>query len=89
VAALLGQDFELEFDEGELRLTVASGEGMWRLFTNYDGAAKTHVDSLPPPRAEEYRRAFIDHHERYSANGRVSVPRRYLLTLGRRRGGSG
>ena len=87
VAELLGQDFELEFEEGELRLTPASGEEMWRLFTRYDGAAKAHVDSLHPPRAQEYRRAYIAHHERHRANGRISVPRRYLLTLGRRREG--
>jgi SAM-dependent methyltransferase len=89
VAALLGPAFELEFEEGEVRLTAASGEDMWRLFTNYDGAAKAQVDSLDPRRAEEYRCAFIAYHERYRANGRISLPRRYLVTLGRRRGGSG
>ena len=62
---------------------------MWHLFTSYDGAAKAQVHSLGPRRAEEYRRAYIDHHERYRANGRISLPRRYLVTLGRRRGGSG
>jgi hypothetical protein len=89
VAELLGQEFELEFEEGELRLTAGSGEEMWHLFTSYDGAAKAQVHSLDPRRAEEYRRAYIDHHERYRANGRISLPRRYLVTLGRRRGGSG
>jgi hypothetical protein len=89
VAELLGQEFELQFEEGELRLTAGSGKEMWRPFTSYDGAAKAHVDFLHPPRAEEYRRAFIAYHERYRANGRISLPRRYLLTLGRRRGGSG
>lgn len=89
VATLLGPAFELEFEEGELRLTAASGEEMWRLFTSSDGAAKAQVDSLDPQRAKEYRRAFIDHRERFRANGRIDCPRRYLLTLGRRRGGSG
>jgi SAM-dependent methyltransferase len=89
VAELLGQEFELEFEEGELRLTAGSGEEMWHLFTSYDGAAKVQVHSLDRRRAEEYRRAYIDHHERHRANGRISLPRRYLVTLGRRRGGSG
>jgi SAM-dependent methyltransferase len=88
VAELLGQDFELEFEESELRLTAGSGEEMWRLYTSYDGAAKAHVDSLHRPRAQEYRRAYIAYHERHRANGRISLPRRYLLTLGRRRGSS-
>ena len=89
MAELLGQEFELQFEEGELRLTAGSGEEMWRLFTSYDGAAKAHVDSLHPRRAEEYRGAFIAYLERYRANGRISLSRRYLLTLGRRPGGSG
>jgi SAM-dependent methyltransferase len=88
LAELLGQNFELEFEEGELRLTAGSGEEMWRLYTSYDGAAKAHVDSLRRPRAQEYRRAFIAYHERHRANGRISVRRRYLLTLGWRRAGS-
>ena len=54
VAELLGHEFELEFDEGELRPTAGSGEEMWRIFTSFDGAAKAQVDSLGPRRAEEY-----------------------------------
>lgn len=45
VAELLGHELELEFDEGELRVTYESGEQMWRLFTSHDGAAKAQVDS--------------------------------------------
>ena len=59
MAGLLGQEFELDFEEGELRLTASSGEEMWRLYTSYDGAAKGHVDSLHRPRAREYRRALL------------------------------
>jgi SAM-dependent methyltransferase len=89
MAELLGQEFELEFEEGEIRMTAGSGEEMWRLFTSYDGAAKSLVDSLERRRADEYRRAYVAHHERHRANGRISLPRRYLVTLGRRRAGSG
>jgi ubiquinone/menaquinone biosynthesis C-methylase UbiE len=88
VTELLGQEFELEFEEGELQQTAKSGEEMWRHFTSYDGAAKAQVNSLDRRRAEEYRRAYVAHHERHRANGRISMPRRYLITLGRRRGGS-
>jgi SAM-dependent methyltransferase len=88
VSELLGQEFELEFEEGELRLKAGSGDEMWRLFTSYDGAAKAQVDSLHWQRAQEYRRAYIAFHERHRANGRITVPRRYLLTLGRRWAGS-
>jgi hypothetical protein len=54
---------------------------MWSRFTSYDGAAKAQVDSLGRLRAEEYRRAYIAHHERRRANGRISLPRRYLVTF--------
>jgi SAM-dependent methyltransferase len=89
VAELLGQELELDFEEGELKLTAGSGEEMWRRFTSFDGAAKAQVDSLHRRRAGEYRRAYIAYHERYRANGRISLPRRYLVTLGRRREGTG
>jgi ubiquinone/menaquinone biosynthesis C-methylase UbiE len=85
VAELLGQEFELEFEDGELRVTAESGEQMWRLFTSHDGAAKAQVDSLDPRRADEYRRAYVAHHERYRTNGHISLPRRYLVILGPRR----
>lgn len=85
VAELLGHAFELEFEEGELGLTAGSGEEMWHHFTSYDGMAKAQVDSLEPRRAEEYRRAYVAHHERHRANGRISLRRHYLVTLGRRR----
>jgi SAM-dependent methyltransferase len=88
LAELLGQEFELQFEEGELHLTAGSGDELWQLFTSHDGAAKAQVDSLHPRRAQEYRRAYVAYHERHRANGRISLPRRYLLTLGRRRAGS-
>lgn len=85
VTDLLGHAYELEFEEGELRLEAASGEDAWRLWRNHDGPAKVLVDSFDQPRAERYRRAFVEHCERHRAGDVVSLSRRYLLTIGRRR----
>jgi hypothetical protein len=85
LADLLGGDFELEFEEGEMRMTGRSGDEVWRLFRACEGPAKLLVDSLDRERAEDYRQAFVRHYERHRKGDGVSRPRRYLLTLGRRR----
>jgi SAM-dependent methyltransferase len=85
VAALLDHAYQLEFEEGELRLEAASGQEAWRLWINHDGPAKVLVDSVDRRRAERYRRAFVEHHERHRDGDVVSLTRRYLLTIGRRR----
>lgn len=85
VAALLGQAYELEFEEGEVRLEAASGQAAWDLWRNHDGPAKVLVDSLDRRRAERYRCAFVEHYERHRHGEVVGLPRRYLLTIGRRR----
>ena len=89
MAELLGQQFELEFEEGELRLTAGVRRRDVAPLHELRRGGQGPVDALDQRRAEEYRRAYVDHHERHRANGRISLPRRYLVTLGRRRGGSG
>jgi SAM-dependent methyltransferase len=85
VRRLLSGDFELELAEGELRLRAASGEHAWHLYRSHEGPAKLLVDSLDADRAERYRRAFVRHWERHRDGRGVSLPRRYLVTIGRRR----
>jgi SAM-dependent methyltransferase len=86
VSGLLGAGFELAFEEDEVAITARSGEEMWRLYTSSDGAHKATLESLDPKRKEAFRRAFVDHYERYRAGDGIRAPRNYLLTLGRRRG---
>jgi hypothetical protein len=40
---------------------------------------------LDDARAEEFHRAFVELFESYREGGRLRAPRRYLMTLGRRR----
>jgi SAM-dependent methyltransferase len=85
VRDLLGEWFELDFHEGDARLEAQSGEEMWQLFSTEFGPTKTLVESLDPERREEYRRAFVDLHERHRRDGRIDMERLYLVTRGVRR----
>jgi SAM-dependent methyltransferase len=82
---LLGDDFELQFIEAVCHWTAESGEDAWRLFTESDGPAKTGVAALPTAECDALRRDWIDYFERHRKDSRVSVPRPYLLVMGRRR----
>jgi SAM-dependent methyltransferase len=85
VTELLGADFELEFHEAICPWSAESGEATWQLFIASDGPAKAGVAALPPPQRDALHRDWVAYFERHRENDRVSVPRPYLLTLGRRR----
>ena len=85
VTELLGDAFELEFEEHASVLVAESGEAVWELFVTSYGPTKTLADSLDPERREGLRRAFVDLHDSHRASGGIRMPRTYLLTIGRRR----
>jgi hypothetical protein len=57
-----------------------------RLFIGSDGPGRTRVAALPPAERKALRLDLVDYFERHRCDGRVCVPRPYLLMLGRRRG---
>jgi SAM-dependent methyltransferase len=83
-ANLLGSAFELEFSEGEVRLTGESGEAIWRFSTSPAGPLKEFVDSMDRNRREQFHRAYVEYYERYRTESGVSVPKKYMIILGRR-----
>jgi SAM-dependent methyltransferase len=85
VRGLLGADFELQFIEAVCHWTADSGEDAWRLFIESDGPAKTGVAALSGAQRDALRRDWVDYFERHRGDRRVSVPRPYLLVIGRRR----
>jgi SAM-dependent methyltransferase len=87
VRELLRRSWELDFAEGELLVTAPSGEAMWKLYTGSDGPARMRVQSMDSLERARYRDAFVEHHERYRVGEEIRLPRRYLVTLGRRRYG--
>jgi SAM-dependent methyltransferase len=85
VEDMLGEDFELEFEDGTVWLDADSGEELWQLFSTSAPTVVALLQKLAPETGEEFHRAFVDLYENYREGDRVRAPRRYLLTLGRRR----
>ncbi len=86
VEDMLGEDFELEFEDGTLWLEASSGEEIWKLFSESAPPVIALVERLDTERAEEFHEAFVELYESYrSGDGGIRAPRRYLLVLGRRK----
>jgi len=86
VEDMLGDDFELEFDDGTLWLEADSGEEVWRLFSESAPPVVALIRQLDEAKREEFHGAFVELYDSYRAkDGRVRAPRRYLLVLGRRK----
>jgi SAM-dependent methyltransferase len=85
VEDMLGDDFELDFEDGTLWLDVESGEDLWQLFSHSSPPLVSMLRRLDSERSEQFHRAFVELFESYREGERVRAPRRYLLTLGRRR----
>lgn len=82
---LLGEAFELRFEEGDTPQPGSSGEEVWDLFSTAYGPTRTLAESLDDERREALRRDWVAYFERFPSNGGVSQPRPYVLVLGRRR----
>lgn len=85
VRRLLGDTFDLGFEQATSDLTDESGEAAWELFSRAFGPVKTLMDNLEPERGEELHRGFVEFHERYREGDEIRMPREYLLILGTRR----
>lgn len=84
-AELLGEHFELRFEEGDNRFAGASGEELWTLLAASAGPFKATLDQLDAPGRAEFHDGFVDLLERHREDGGVSLPGLYLLVLGTRR----
>jgi len=86
VEDMLGEDFELDFEDGTLWLEADSGEEIWELFSQSAPPVVSLVRRLDDTDAEAFHRAFVELYEGYRADDdRIRAPRRYLLVLGRRK----
>jgi len=82
---LLGESFELSFEEGTNHFRYASGEQAWNLWVNHYGPAKTLASNLDDAKREEFKRAMIAWHETYPSELGYDQPRQYLITRATRR----
>jgi ubiquinone/menaquinone biosynthesis C-methylase UbiE len=86
VEDMLGEDFELEFQDGTLWLEAESSEEVWKLFSESAPPVVAIVSRLTPQGVEEFHQAFVDLYDGYrTEEGGIRAPRRYLLVLGRRK----
>jgi hypothetical protein len=86
VEDMLGEDFELEFEDGTLWLEAESAEEIWKLFSESAPPVIALIERLDTEDVEEFHRAFVELYEGYRTDdGTVRAPRRYLLVLGRRK----
>jgi SAM-dependent methyltransferase len=85
VQELLGDSFELEFEEHDSPLTLPSGEDYWELFSTSYGPTKTAIEALDSDRREEFHRAWVEFGDARREGDAMVHHREYLLTLGKRR----
>jgi ubiquinone/menaquinone biosynthesis C-methylase UbiE len=86
VEDMLGEDFELEFEDGTVWLEAASGEEIWTLFSESAPPVIALVQRLDATEQEAFHQAFVEFYEGYRVEGGgIRAPRRYLLVLGRRK----
>jgi SAM-dependent methyltransferase len=85
VRELLGESYELEFEEHDSILRVADGEEYWELFSTSYGPTKSAAEALDDERREEFHRTWVDFFEQRREGDEVVHQREYLLTLGTRR----
>jgi SAM-dependent methyltransferase len=86
VEDMLGDDFELEYEDGTLWLEAESADELWELFSTTAPPVLALLRRLGPNRGSDFRRAFLELYEGYrEPGGGIRAPRRYLLVLGRRK----
>ena len=85
VQGLLGDDFELEFEEQVWLLEGETPESLWELMSVGAPPVKAFYDALEPGRREEFREAMLEHWRQFRTDKGISEPRPYLLITGRRR----
>jgi ubiquinone/menaquinone biosynthesis C-methylase UbiE len=85
VHELLGEHFDLQFEDGTSYYREATAEAAWDTFSTGYGPTRTLAGSLDAGRRAALRRDFVAFHEGFATDLGVTVPRTYLVTLGRRR----
>ncbi len=85
VTELLGDAFELEFEDHDSVYDWDSGEEYWELFATSYGPPKTALDNLEESRREQFHADWLAFAEKHRQGDRIVHHREYLLTVGTRR----
>jgi SAM-dependent methyltransferase len=79
---LLGETFDLKFEDGCSVLHAPSGEDIWALWAKSHGLTVKLLQNLGADRAEQLQADFISFHETFRAERGIAMPRNYLVTIG-------
>ncbi|TPW26611.1 methyltransferase domain-containing protein [Pararhizobium mangrovi] len=82
VSELLGEAFDLTFEDGVSFYREPDGEAAWAMFSQNYGPTKALAGSLDTGRRDELHNDFVAFHDRFRTELGISVPRTYLLTYG-------
>jgi SAM-dependent methyltransferase len=85
VQEVLGDDFELAFEDGDSPVTGESGEAVWQLLLESVGPFRATHESLDEDRRAELHGEFVELLEAHRDDSGVRLPARYLLIVGTRR----
>jgi SAM-dependent methyltransferase len=86
VEDMLGDDFDLEFEDGTLWLESDTAEQIWELFSQSAPPVIALLSQLDETQREQFHTAFVELYEEYrDDSGKIRAPRRYLLVVGRRK----
>jgi ubiquinone/menaquinone biosynthesis C-methylase UbiE len=85
VEDMLGEEFDLEFEDGTLWLEADTAEQIWELFSQSAPPVIALLKQLGEDQGEQFHRAFVELYEEYREGDTIRAPRRYLLVLGRRK----
>src|SRR5215210_3824019 len=83
---LLGDAFDLRYEEGDCPQKGSSAEEVWELFSTQYGPTTTLVSNLDEEKREALHQDWVAYFERFpDEGGGVSQPRPYVVVLGTRR----
>jgi SAM-dependent methyltransferase len=85
VGTLLSRDFDLQFEEGVATYFDRDGAAAWEAFVTGYGPTKALAKSLDENRRLALKQAFIASCNDYRTELGISIPRQYLITLGKRK----
>ena len=85
VLELLGEAFDLKFEQGTSFYREPSAEAAWRTFSTGYGPTRILYETLDPDRRQTLRDEFIAFHEHFANELGICVPREYSVIIGTRR----
>lgn len=84
VQELLGEHFELEFEEGSSFFRPESGQAAWSTFSTGFGPVVSLLEELGPQEAAALESEFVAFHEAHRSTSGIVLPRPYVITRARR-----